>query len=181
MVTPYEITRCLCLNLISCPLCNTNTLRNILMIFGRNVEQGKMRCCKQERQLWLSYLWSYHPFLCLNLISCPFCNSKTLRINLSLLSRNVEQDETMYCVQEWQLWLSYFLSYLPFLCLNLILFLLCKSNTFHNILMILGRKKELDEMTCRLQEWQFCWGWEGHLFFFSKNSFLVCILSRINV
>ena len=30
-----------CLNLISGPLCNSNTLRNILMILGRNVEQDE--------------------------------------------------------------------------------------------------------------------------------------------
>ena len=29
-------------------LCNTNTLRNILMMFGTNVEQNKMICCIQE-------------------------------------------------------------------------------------------------------------------------------------
>ena len=36
---------------------------NTLMIFGRNLEQDEMRCCVQERQLWLSYFWSYLPFL----------------------------------------------------------------------------------------------------------------------
>ena len=34
------------------------------------------------------------------LISCPLCNSNTLWIILILLDRNVEQDETMCCVQE---------------------------------------------------------------------------------
>ena len=29
-------------------LCNTNTLRNILMMLGTNVEQDKMTCCVQE-------------------------------------------------------------------------------------------------------------------------------------
>ena len=28
--------------------CNTNTLRNILMMHGTNVEQDKMVCCIQE-------------------------------------------------------------------------------------------------------------------------------------
>ena len=42
-------------------------------------------------------------------------------------------------------------SYLP-LCLNLILYLLSNSNTLHNILMILSRNVEQDEMTCHLQE-----------------------------
>ena len=86
------------LNLISCLLCNSNTLRNVLLIFGRNIEQGEVRCCMQERQLWLSYFWSYLP--CLNLISCPFCNFKTFWIILILLGRNVEQDKMTFCVQE---------------------------------------------------------------------------------
>ena len=31
-----------------CLLCNTNTIRNILMMLGTNVEQGEMTCCVQE-------------------------------------------------------------------------------------------------------------------------------------
>ena len=31
-----------------CPLCNSNTLRNILLVFGRNVEQDKTTCHIQE-------------------------------------------------------------------------------------------------------------------------------------
>ena len=110
-----------CLNLISCPLCNTNTLQ-ILMIFGKNVEQDEMRCCEQERQLWLSYFWSYLPFLFW--IWFPVCSVSPKHFGLCiliLLCINVEHDEMACCVQEWQLWLSHFWSYLPFLCLNLIL------------------------------------------------------------
>ena len=33
-------------------LCNTNTLRNILMVLGTNVEQDEMTCCVQEFHLW---------------------------------------------------------------------------------------------------------------------------------
>ena len=29
-------------------LCNTNTLQNILMMLGTNVEQDQMMCCVQE-------------------------------------------------------------------------------------------------------------------------------------
>ena len=39
-----------CRHKTSCPLCNLNTLWNILMILGRNVDQDKMICCVQE--LW---------------------------------------------------------------------------------------------------------------------------------
>ena len=34
--------------LISCPLCKLNTLWNILVILGRNVDQDEMTCCVQE-------------------------------------------------------------------------------------------------------------------------------------
>ena len=43
-----ELSPFLCLNLISCPLCTMNTLQNILMILGRNVEQDQMSCYIQE-------------------------------------------------------------------------------------------------------------------------------------
>ena len=33
---------------ISCPLFNSNTLRNISMVLGRNVEQDKTTCRVQE-------------------------------------------------------------------------------------------------------------------------------------
>ena len=36
------------LKLISCQLCNSNTLQNILMVFGRNVEQDEMTCSVKE-------------------------------------------------------------------------------------------------------------------------------------
>ena len=34
--------------LILCPLCMSNTLWNIFMVLGRNVEQDKTMCCIQE-------------------------------------------------------------------------------------------------------------------------------------
>ena len=43
----FVVTSPSCLNLILCLLCNTSTLLNILMILGRNVEQGEM-CSVQE-------------------------------------------------------------------------------------------------------------------------------------
>ena len=36
------------LKLISCQLCNSNTLWSVLMIFGRNVEQDETMCRIQE-------------------------------------------------------------------------------------------------------------------------------------
>ena len=86
-----------------CPFCNLNTLWNILMIFSRNVGQDKTSRI-QDWQLWLSYLWSYHPLFYLKKISCPLCNSNTLWSILMVLGRNVEQDQTTCCVQE--LWIS---------------------------------------------------------------------------
>ena len=79
------------------------------------------------------------PLLVLNLISCQLCNSNIVWIILILLDRNVDQDETTCCVQEGQIRLTYFWSYRPVLCLNLI--------------------------SCRLQERQLWrgWGWGGDI------------------
>ena len=37
-----------CVKLLFCPLCNLNTLWNILMILGRNVDQDEMTCRIQD-------------------------------------------------------------------------------------------------------------------------------------
>ena len=66
-------------------------------------------------------------------------------------------------VKEWQLCLSYFWHYLSLLCLKLIMhwFRVCyvKSNTFWNILMLLGSNEKQDQTTCHIQEWHFFYFW----------------------
>ena len=47
-------------------------------------------------------------------------------------------------------WLSDFWSYLPFLCLNFISCLLCKSNTLWIILILLDRNVEQDVLSTRM-------------------------------
>ena len=84
----------------SCPHYNLNTLWNILMILGRNVDQEETACHIQDCQLWLSYFRSYHPLFYLKKISCPLCNSNTLWSISTILGRNVEQDQTLCRVQE---------------------------------------------------------------------------------
>ena len=91
------------------------------------------------------------------LISCPLCKSKTLWNIFMILCRNVEQDQTLCHVLEWQLYLSYFWRYLTLLYLTdypLILCPLCKSKTLWNIFVILDRNVVEDQMMCRIQEWQ---------------------------
>ena len=47
--------------LISCPVCNMITLRNILMILGTNVEHDETTCHLQELQLWRGWGgWGMH-------------------------------------------------------------------------------------------------------------------------
>ena len=75
--------------------------------------------------------------------------------------------------------------YLPFFCLNLISGRLCNSNTFRNILMILGRNVEQDE-TCSLQKMTTLLGLGDICFFvvfFSKITFssYLCCLSKRNL
>ena len=120
------------------------------------VEQDQTTCCLQEWQLCLSYFWSYHPLFYLKKISCLLCNSTTLWNISMVLGRNVEQDQTTYQVQEWQLCLSYFWRYLPLLYLTVVIHWFrvrsVKSKTLWNIFMILGRNVEQDKMMCLIQE-----------------------------
>ena len=111
--------------LISCPLCCSKTLWNIFIILGRNVEQDQMTCRIQEWQLCLSYFWRYLPLFCLKQISHLLCNWNTLWNISIVLGRNVEQDQMMCRVQEWQLCLSYFWHYLPLLYLTFIIHWFC--------------------------------------------------------
>ena len=106
-------------SLISCPLCNSNTLWNILKVLGRNVEQDNTMCCIQEWQLCLSYFWHYLPIsLCYiwQWLCFALCKLNTLQNILMILRRNAEHDKTTHHIQEWQLWLSFFWSYLPYFC-----------------------------------------------------------------
>ena len=83
-------------------------------------------------------------------ISCPLCKSKTLWNSFMIIGRIVEQDQTTFRVQEWQLWLSYFWSYLPLFCLKLISRLLCKWNTLRNILIVPCRIGQDDVFLTRM-------------------------------
>ena len=69
--------------LISCPLCKSNTLWNILTILDNN------------EFLLLVFEFDYLSLL---------CYTNTLRNSLMMLGTNVEQGEIKCCVQEWQLW-----------------------------------------------------------------------------
>ena len=102
------------------------------------------------------------PFVLFEKDSCPLFNLNTLWNILMVLCRNVEQDQTMCRIQEWQLCLSYFWHYLPLLYLTVISCPLCKSKTLWNIFMILGRNVEQDQTKCHIQEWQLCLSYFWH-------------------
>ena len=85
---------------------------------------------------------------------CPLCNLKTLRNITMILHSYVEQVKTMCRVQEWQLWLSYFLGYFPMMVSDAISCPLYKLNTVRNIIMILHSYVEQVMTMCRVQEWQ---------------------------
>ena len=89
---------------ISCPLCNLNNLRNILMVLGRNVEQDETTCRVQKKTTLPFLLLALSPFVIFDidypLISRPLCKSKTLWNIFMLLGRNVEQDQTTCHIQK---------------------------------------------------------------------------------
>ena len=66
--------------LISCPLCKSNILWNILIILGRNVGS----CRRQRRRK----------------TSCPLCNLNTFSNTLMILDRNVGQDKMTCHIQD---------------------------------------------------------------------------------
>ena len=99
-------------------MCRSITHIPFEMILHRYVEQVMMLCRKQEWQLLLSYFLSYFPLMVLGMISCPLYNLNTFWNFFMILHRYVEQVMTMCREQEWQLLLSYFLSYFPLMILG---------------------------------------------------------------
>ena len=140
----------------SCPLRNLNTLWNILMILGRNVEQDQTTYRIQEWQLCLS--------------SCTFCTFGV--ITLCFIWKRFRVRSVTWI--PFGIFWGYLaecrtgpddvsrtrMTTLPFLLLLLsssVIFdndnplfscPLCKSKTLWNIFMILGRNVEQDQTTC---------------------------------
>ena len=141
----------------SCPLCNLNTLWYIIMILHSYVEQVMTMCPVQEWQLSLPYFFSYFPLMVSDAILCRLHNLKTVWNILMILHSYEEHVMTMCCMQEWQLSLSYFLSYFPLIISDAILcllYLLYNLNTFWNIIMILQCYVEQVMTMCCIQKWQ---------------------------
>ena len=138
----------------SCPLCNLNTLWNIIMILHSYVEQVMTMCQIQEWQLSLSYFRSYFFLMVLEAILCPLHILKTFWNILMILYSYVEQVMKMCCIQEWQLWLSYFLSYFPLIISDAFSSPLHNLKIIWNIIMILHSYVEQVMTMCRVQKWQ---------------------------
>ena len=101
-------------------------------------------------------------------ISCPFHNLKTIWNIMMILYSYVEQVTSMCRIQEWQLWLSYFLSYFPLIISYAISCPLFNLNTIWNITMILHRYVEQVMTMCHVQECQL-----SFLYFLSNLPLLV--------
>ena len=87
--------------LISCPLCKSNTLWNILVILGSNEEQDQRHVTYKNDNFGFLLLLELSPLLVFefNFLSL-LCSTNTLRNILMILGRNVKQDEMRCCVQE---------------------------------------------------------------------------------
>ena len=123
---------CLCL------LCNLNSLWNIIMIPHSYVEQVMTICHIEEWQLSHWYFLSYFPLMVSDAILCPLHNLKTVWNIIMILDGYVEQVMTICRVQDWQLSLSYFLSYFPLMVSDAVSCPLHNLKTVWNILMVLG-------------------------------------------
>ena len=139
---------------ISCPLHNLKTIWNILMILYSYVEQVMTMCSIQEWQLSLSFFQSYFPLIVSDAISCPLCKFNTLWNIIMILHSYVEQVLTMCHVQEWQLSLSYFLSYFSLMVSDAISCLLHNLNALWYIIIILYSYDKQVLMMCCAQELQ---------------------------
>ena len=137
---------------ISSPLHNLKSLWNIIMILHSFVEQVMTMCRVLEPHLSLSYFLSYFPLMVSDAISCPLYNLKTVWNVIMILYSYVEQVLLMCHVQEWQLSLSYFLSYFPLIISYAILCPLYNLNSLWNIIMILHSYVEQVIMMCCVQE-----------------------------
>ena len=138
---------------ISCPLHNLRTVWNILMILYSYVEQAMRMCHIHQWQLSLSYFLSYIPLIVSDAISCPLCNLNTLWNIIMILHSYVEQVMTMCRMQEWQLKLSYFLSYFPLMVSDAVSCLLQNLNAlWYDIIIILYNYDKQVFMMCCLQE-----------------------------
>ena len=138
----------------SCPLCNLNTLWNITIILHSYIEQVMTMCRVQEWKLSLSYFLGYFPLMVSDAILCRLHNLKAVWNIIMILHSYVEQVLRMCCVQEWQLSLSYFLSYFPLMVSDAISCPLHNLKTVRNIIMILHSYVEQVMRMCRVQEWQ---------------------------
>ena len=125
-----------------------------MMIHHSYVEQVMSMCRIQEWQLLLSYFLSYFPLIISYAISCPLYNLNTLWNIIMILHSYVEQVMTMCHVQEWQLLLSYFLSYFPLMVSDAIWCPLHNLKSLWNIIMIRHRCVEQVMTMCRVKEWQ---------------------------
>ena len=124
------------------------------MILHSYVEQVMTMCRVQEWQLSLSYFLSYFPLMVSDTSLCLLYNLKTVWNIMMILYNYVEQVMWMCPIQEWQLSLSYFLSYFPLIISYAISCLLYNLNTLWNIIMILHSYVEQVMMMCHIQVWQ---------------------------
>ena len=84
----------LCLNMILCPLCNSNTLWIILILLSRNL--NRMRRWFAYKMKPLAFLFfELFPLIVLEFDFVSFCNSNPLHNILMILGRNVEQKRMM--------------------------------------------------------------------------------------
>ena len=110
-------------------------------------------CHIQEWQFLFSDFLSYFPLIVSDAISCLLHNFKTLWYIIMILYSYVEQVLTVCHVQEWQLLLSYFLSYFPSIVADAISCPLHNLKTLWYIIVILYSYVEQVLTMCCIYEW----------------------------
>ena len=79
----------------SCPLHNSDTIQDIFMKLGTNINHYQTMCREQEPLLHLHFLWNYGPLKFFLRKSCPLYNFDTIQNIFMKLCRNINYHQTM--------------------------------------------------------------------------------------
>ena len=118
MLCPLSICLSACLSVhlsvnFSCPLRNSDTIQDIFMKLGTNINHSQTKCREQEPTLHLHFLRNHGPLKFLAWKSCPLYNFDTAKNIFMKLRRNINHHQTMCREQESLLHLQFLRNYTP--------------------------------------------------------------------
>ena len=169
----------------SCPLCNLNTLLNIILILhsyiGSYIGQVMTMCPYKNDNSCFHTFWVIPPWWFQMQFHVRSITWKFFLNIIMILHSYVKQVMMMCCIQEWQLSFLYFLSYFPLIVSDAVSCLLHNLKALWNILMILYSCVEQVMMICCIQEWQLSLPYFLSYFPLIISDAISCLLYNLNV